>query len=151
VGHLIIGCGNAERGDDAAGLLAARRLREMGIETREHDGEGLSLLEEWNGAARVILIDAVVTGAAAGTISMWDARAAPVRREAFPVSTHAFGVAEAVEMGRMLGRLPESLVIYGIEAEQFERGAQPGAAVLEAVERVAQRIAQEAKECTNPA
>jgi len=40
----IIGCGNLDRGDDAAGLLVARRLRALGVEAAEHSGEGLTLL-----------------------------------------------------------------------------------------------------------
>jgi Ni,Fe-hydrogenase maturation factor len=40
VEYRIIGCGNAERGDDAAGLLLVRRLRELGVDAHEHSGEG---------------------------------------------------------------------------------------------------------------
>ena len=148
---LIAGCGTEGRGDDAAGLLVARRLRALGVPAVEHGGEGLSLLESWSGAERVILVDAVRTGAQPGVITIWDARAARVAREAFPVSTHAFGVAEAIELGRTLGRLPPSLIVYGIEASRFEPGAEPQPAVLEAVERVARQIAQEVDSCTNPA
>jgi hypothetical protein len=52
-------------------------------------------------------------------------------------------VAEAVELGRALGRLPPSLRIYGIEAGQFELGSPPSREVLAAVEELARRIAQE--------
>lgn len=140
---LIIGCGNADRGDDAAGLLVARRLRSLGIEAQERGGEGLRLLESWSGAESVIIVDAVISGAAAGAISVWDARTAPVARDIFRASTHAFGVAEAVELGRVLGRLPPSLRIYGIEAGQFEPGSPPSPEVLAAVEELARRIAEE--------
>lgn len=71
-------------------------------------------------------------------------------REAFTVSTHTFGVAEAIELGRVLGRLPASLVIYGIEAGRFDQGAEPQPAVLAAVERVAQEILRETLPCMNP-
>jgi hypothetical protein len=40
-----------------------------------------------------------------------------------PRSTHAFGVAETVELARSLGRLPGYLVAYLIEGERFETGA----------------------------
>lgn len=148
---LVICCGNAECGDDAAGLLVARRLRSLGIEAEEHSGEGLALLESWRGADCVILVDAVVSGAPAGAISIWDARTVPVSRDAFRASTHAFGVAEAVELGRVLKQLPSSLKIYGIEATQFEPGSPPSPEVLAAIEEAACRIAQEVRECTNPA
>ena len=43
---LIIGCGNFDRGDDAAGLLVARRLHALGVDTLhieiiEHSGESV--------------------------------------------------------------------------------------------------------------
>ncbi len=139
---LIIGVGNADRGDDAAGPLVARRLRCLGLDAREHNGEGLSLIESWTGAEDVILIDAVLTGAPPGTITIWDARQAPVVRDAFRGSTHAFGVAEGVELARALGHLPPTLTIYGIEAQHFLPGHPPSPAILRAVEEVARRIAK---------
>ncbi|MGA2327140.1 MAG: hydrogenase maturation protease [Bryobacteraceae bacterium] len=143
VRYLIIGCGNPDRGDDAAGLLVARRLRSLGIEALERGGEGLDLLESWSGAESVIIVDAVISGASVGSISVWDAQTAPVARAVFRASTHAFGVAEAVELGRALAQLPPSLRIYGIEAGQFELGSPPSPEVLAAVEELARRIAEE--------
>lgn len=143
---LIIGCGNEHRGDDAAGPLVARRLRELGVRAREESGEGLALIESWSGAAHVILIDAVITGAPAGTVTVFDPRLGPVPHTP-RASTHSFGVAEAIELARTLDRLPPALEIYGIEANQFEAGSEPSPEVLAAVERVAQEVLQ----CTNPA
>lgn len=147
----IICCGNADRGDDAAGLLVARRLQAIGIPAREESGEGLALMASWEGADDVILVDAVMTGATPGSVQVWDARTAPLIRDAFLCSTHGFGVAEAIELARALGRLPVRLRIYGIEARDFAPGAAPSAAVLEAVEQLARQIAQEVLSCTNPA
>jgi hydrogenase maturation protein HypF len=136
---LVIGCGNPDRGDDAAGILVVRRLRELGVEAREHAGDGLALIESWSGAERVILVDSVMTGAPPGTIGRWlEADAVPLREKS--ASTHGFGVAEAIEMARSLGRLPASLTIYGIEGRAFEPGAAPSPEVLASVEEVAQRI-----------
>ncbi len=141
----IIGCGNPDRGDDAAGLLVARRLRELGIEAREHSGETLGLLEAWDGADRVILVDAVCTGSAAGAVSVWEGDSAPVAGEPFRCSTHGVGIAEAIALGRVLDRLPPQLRIYGIEGRQFGRGAKPSPEVAAAVEAVAHAIAAEVR------
>jgi hydrogenase maturation protease len=115
----------------------------LGIEAQEHGGEGLRLLESWSAAESVIIVDAVISGARVGAISVWDARTAPVARDIFRASTHAFGPAEAVELGRALGRLPPALRIYGIEAGQFEPGSSPSPEVLAAVEELARRIAED--------
>ncbi len=126
----------------------ARRLIELGAAAREHSGEGLDLIECWRGSEDVILVDAVVAGEAPGTVRVWEAGTAPIDRNAFPCSTHAFGLAEAIKLARILGRLPERLRIYGIEAAQFEPDAGLTPAVAEGIERAAQMIAGEANPCT---
>jgi hydrogenase maturation protease len=140
---LIIGCGNPDRGDDAAGILVVRRLRSMGIPAQEQSGEALALMESWGkeGNQPVILVDAVVTGMPAGTVTIWDARKAPVVGDYFRCSSHAFGVADAIELARILDLLPHSLLIYGIEGARFEPGSEPSTEVMGAVEKVAECIA----------
>lgn len=138
----IIGCGNLDRGDDAAGLLVARRLRALGIEAEEQSGESFSLMECWQGFATVILVDAVCTDHAPGEVSIWDASTGPLPKTALQCSTHAFGLYEAVELARTLDRLPDKLLIYGIEGKEFAPGTQPLAEVENAVGVVAEQIAQ---------
>lgn len=137
----IIGCGNLDRGDDAAGALVARRLRSLGIEAEEQSGESFSLMDSWQGFEAVILVDAVCSRRAPGEVSIWDAVAGPLPKAALQCSTHAFGLSEAVELARALGRLPDKLLIYGIEGRQFAPGARPGTEVEKAVELVARQIA----------
>jgi hydrogenase maturation protease len=144
--RLFIGIGNPLRGDDAAGLLAARALRGRGvegIEVRELEGEPLDLIEAWEGAEAVVVADAVASGGEPGALHRVDATARPLPAALAGPSTHALGLAEAVELGRALGRLPRRLVVYGIEAARFEAGAEPGGAVRAAAERVADAAARE--------
>jgi hydrogenase maturation protease len=141
----IIGCGNLHRGDDAAGLLVVRRLRELGIPAAEESGEALSLIENWKSSEEVVLIDAVVTSAKPGTINFWAAgRAGTLPAEiAKNTSTHGLGLAQAIELARSLDRLPPKLLIYGIEGSRFEVGTAPSPRVLAAVEKLALQIAIE--------
>ena len=55
-------------------------------------------------------------------------------------STHAFTVAQAIELARSLGRLPARLVVVGIEGRSFEAGAALGPAVAAAIEPAAERV-----------
>jgi hydrogenase maturation protease len=137
---LIIGCGNTDRGDDGAGILVARRLRELGVDAVEHSGDGLALLDLWNSGDEVILVDATVSGAAPGTVSNWDPITHPLCAENYRCSTHAFGPWEAIELARALGRLPLRMEIYGIEAANFEPGSAPSREVLAAVDRVVDQL-----------
>ena len=147
---LILGCGNPDRPDDAAGVLVARRLREMGIAAQEFTGDPLALIEVWNGSREVILIDTVVSGVAPGAITVWDAGKTPLPPEQFCCSTHAFGIAEAVEIARALGRLPPRLLIYGIEGVRFEVGGSLTPEVAAAIERLAGEIASIAQGAVSP-
>jgi len=135
----IICCGNRERGDDAAGVLVADRLRELGIEAMVHSGEPLALMDAWTGAEDVIIVDAVVTGAEVGTVHRWNGPQ-PLAAVAAPASTHGLGLAEAIRLGRQLRRLPSQLWIYGVEGNHFAIGAKMAAEVRTAVEKVVQEI-----------
>lgn len=136
---LIIGCGNRERSDDGAGILVAERLWDLGIEAETRSGEATDLMEAWNGADDVILVDAVLTGAPVGTVQAWDGwqPLASVRANA---STHGLGLAEAIELAHVLHCLPTRLRFYGIEGRRFELGAEISPQVQRAVAEVVGRI-----------
>ncbi len=140
---IVIGVGNAWRGDDAAGLMVARRLRGT-VAAREQEGDGTGLLEAWAGARHVVVVDAAARDAAPGSVRRFDARAAPLPARFLRSSTHAFGVADAVELARALDRLPERLEVYAIEGASFAAGAPLSAAVAAAIDELADRLAAEA-------
>ena len=137
--RVIIGMGNEYRGDDAAGLIVARRLGGGAIES---SGDGAALIEAWRGAEVVIVIDAARSGAPAGTIHRFDARERELPREAF-ASTHAFGLAEAVELSRALGELPPRMIVYAVEGAGFDAGAGLSPEVERAIGVLVERIRQE--------
>ncbi len=138
---LVIGVGNPDRGDDAAGPLAAERLRAAGVDAIAHGGDGPGLIEAWQGRDPVYVVDCMKSVAPPGTVRRFDAVAAALPRGAFHVSTHALGLGEAIELARVLGRLPPRLVVYGIEGRDFAVGAPPCPAVAESVDRVVRAIA----------
>lgn len=140
---VLIGVGNRFRRDDAAGLEVARRLREAGLPgfgVLESDGDPASLLEAWSGAAEAVVVDAGSSGAPAGALHRFDATNEPIPVEVLRASTHAMGIAEAVELGRALGRLPGRLTVYGIEGEAFEMGEGLTDAVELAVEQLVAQL-----------
>lgn len=142
-GILIIGIGNDYRSDDAAGLIVARVLqakknRHMTI--TEHSGEGTTLLEAWRGWERVILVDAVCSGAPPGTIHRFDASAGALPARLFSASSHAFGVAQGIELARALGQLPRQVLLYGIEGQHFAAGVGLSPAVQQTINAVVEMI-----------
>lgn len=143
---LIIGVGNDYHRDDAVGVAIARALREKNlrhVQVLEQSGEGTALLEAWHGAERVILIDAVQSGAAPGTILRFEAHRQAIPTKFFHSSTHDFGVAEAIELARTLGQLPKSLIVYGIEGKDFSLGEGLSPEVAHAASQVLDKILKE--------
>jgi hydrogenase maturation protease len=135
---LVIGVGNSDRGDDAAGLEAARRIGEAApahVRVIECAGDISDLVARLAEADRVILIDACSSGAPAGSV-----RRLVVAENPLPalgsVSSHGFGLAEAIELARALGQLPASCILYLIEGERFDTGAGISDTVLRGIGEV---------------
>jgi hydrogenase maturation protease len=138
---VVIGVGNSFRCDDAAGLEVARRLQPTdSVQVLTREGDLASLVDLWNGAASAIVIDSASSGARPGTIHRFDAIADPLPTGLLS-STHAFGVAEAVELARALGRLPRVLTVYAIEGARFDVGLELSPEVEAAVDRLAEELA----------
>jgi hydrogenase maturation protease len=148
---LVIGIGNAYRSDDAAGLMIARRIQQQATEycaAIEHTGEGAALMELWKDADRVIVIDAMRSGAAPGKLSRFDATLRPLPATMHRDSTHAFSLPEAVELSRILQQLPRQLIVYGVEAQSFEAGTNLSPALELAIPAVVKRVLQEVSQDT---
>jgi hydrogenase maturation protease len=151
---VVVGVGNAVRGDDAAGLAVAERVRgraPRAVEVVQCEQEPTRLLDAWAGADLALVVDASLSGAEPGTVRRFDAIVDAVPAKTFRSSTHAFGIGDAVELGRALGRLPERVVVYGIEGDDFALGSGLSDPVAGAVDQVAEAVLIELEEagCTS--
>lgn len=129
---LVLGVGNRWRGDDAAGLLAADALRAQklpGVTVIETTAVDPALIEAWQGADRLIVVDAVMSGAAPGTVYCFDFHRTTLPDGLSFCSTHAFDLAALLNLAQALNRLPPQVWVFGVEARNFI----PGQAVSEAV------------------
>ncbi len=140
---LVIGIGNEYRSDDGVGLVVARELRAKnlpGMLVTESSGDGATLMEVWEAASAVILIDAASSGAAPGTIYRFDAPTQPLPMGVSFHSTHVFGVAEAIGLAGALQQLPPCLIMYAVEGESFSAGVGLSPEVAEAAQRVVEQV-----------
>jgi hydrogenase maturation protease len=139
---LVIGVGNDYRSDDAVGLIVARALRPLvpaWVEVMETSGDGSILMEAWQKRRAVILIDAVDADANAGMIYRFDLAADEIPPSLLS-STHAFGIAEAVELARSLQELPPRVLVFGIQAKLLAYGIGISAEVALAAGAVVERV-----------
>lgn len=144
---LVIGIGNRERADDALGLIAIDRLQSEhpgGIEFATARGDVLKVLDLFEGAHKVIMIDAMRSGGPPGLVVRLDVSdtAVKVDLENF-ASSHTVNLAEAIELARTLGKLPPRLIVYGVEAQDFTLGHGLSRAVEAALEGLLTRVKKE--------
>jgi hydrogenase maturation protease len=142
---LVVGCGNPIRGDDRVGLVIARVLRlrlPPHVAVIAHCGDGTALLEMWQGARAVILIDAAHSDGDPGRVLRFDAAAGPLPVSLRAPSTHAFGAGEAIELARALGELPPTFLVYVITGKRYTSGAGLSPQVKVAARLVLAELAQ---------
>jgi hydrogenase maturation protease len=143
---LVAAIGNPQRGDDGVGAAVAKRLRESApaeVRIIECGGDVLELIDEWAGCAAVILVDASDPAGNPGRIRRLDLVSSVLSADFAQNSTHAFGLAETVELARALNQLPWRLVAYLVEGERFDFGAPLSRVVAAAVGRVVQAVLAE--------
>jgi hydrogenase maturation protease len=63
----------------------------------------------------------------------------------FHYSTHAFSVAEAIELARAMKTLPPRLLVYGIEGANFNAGVTISHDMQESAKQVVEQIVKEIK------
>jgi hydrogenase maturation protease len=136
---VVIGLGCADRGDDAVGPVVARAVGALaipGVLVIEHE-DPTGLIDLWAGHDPVVVVDAVRSGQPSGSLHHLETGAGSPRLPAAAwadTGTHAFGVAAMVELARALHRLPDRLVVVGVEAAGFAHGAPLSPPVADAVE-----------------
>lgn len=132
---LVIAIGNRWRRDDGAGIEVAVRLKSERGEPVEivESGDVLSIVERWRGQDLVVLVDAVKSGAAPGTVHRLEVTDTPLPAQWTFASSHQIGLAHAIEIGRAFEALPRRLVFVGIEGADFDFGVGLSDAVAAAV------------------
>lgn len=124
----IIGIGSPFDDDmagwDAVDVLADEawvktRLQAGTLVLQKLDRPGMCLLEHLHGYEHVILIDAVVSPRHSPGMILKLAPEELAQLEA-PLSSHGFGVAEALAMAETLGVLPKRLEIWGVVVAEPE-------------------------------
>lgn len=143
---VVIGVGNEFRRDDGVGPAVAREVARHGIQAEISDGDTVRLMESWEGAGLVVIVDAV--RCSPGVDGRWHRTTLP---EHGPVaSSHGFGIPEAVELAEALGRLPGRLVIFAVEVTDVGFGPGLSPAVAAAVPAVVEAVLTEVRANTAP-
>lgn len=144
---LVIGVGERHKHDEQVGLYVARRIREESggaIRVVDETKDVLDLMELWQTADVVFVVDAVVDGKGVGAIHHFEVGPSTGCDEVIPAdisfSLRVLGLADAIHLAESLNMLPARLIVYGIEAECFKPGEGLSLDVLAAAEQVTKEI-----------
>lgn len=136
---VVAGIGNVYRGDDGVGPAIAARLGPMlpsSVLVLEGLDDPLQLIDAWDSAELAVVVDAVVSTAKPGTVHQMEI-SGPLPAMLRRLSTHLFSVAQVIELGTVLERMPDRLVVIGVEAAEMGQGCVGLTAAVEAaVEQV---------------
>jgi hydrogenase maturation protease len=112
----VIGVGSPY-GDDRLGWATAemvqRALDPEAVKVSICDRPGALLLSEWQEGQRLVLVDAMRSGAQPG--SLHRIAACDIGEATSAASSHGFGVAEALALARVLGRDLSQATVFGVE------------------------------------
>lgn len=135
---VVVGLGSPDRGDDGIGPLVAARVAATVADVLVVDHEDpTALVDLMAGVTVLVVVDAVRSGAAPGTVTVRHAGPADpslgARTATGPAGTHGLGLAAVLELARALDRLPPHVAVVGVEALAFDHGAPLSAQVRAAI------------------
>jgi len=146
---LVLGIGNAQFGDDGAGIRLAEMLaqRELPPEVKVAEaglpGWGLPIWLE--GKANVILVDAVKMGQTPGSWRRFYPKDLHILMETDSLSLHQPDLASGLALSQALDLIPENLLLYGIEPANTSPGASLSAEVNASLPEVVESIMNDIK------
>jgi hydrogenase maturation protease len=145
----VLGCGNTLVGDDGVGIRVIERLQEMklpeNVEIMDAGVGGMAILSWIEDTDKVIIVDAVQTGnEPPGTVYQFTDKEMPPS-DMFMLSLHDLNLVDTINIGRLVQKMPEEIVIIGVEVKriaEFTRELTPEveAAIPEVIDLVLKEI-----------
>jgi hydrogenase maturation protease len=141
----IVGVGSPH-GDDQIGWRVIERLQRKPLPgiLAAAVSEAVRVLDHLEGCTTLVLVDACRSGARAGTIHrlVWPD---PRLQGQDNVSTHGYGVMQALELGAAVDRLPLHVVLIGVEAQACSATDQMSLPVQRALPKLYRQVLAEVR------
>lgn len=116
--QTIVGIGSPH-GPDQAGWIVVNRLRQRGHLQQNIQilATPIEILDHIKNCDSLVIVDACQSGATPGTVFrlQWPDSRIMTHRSC---SSHGWSVGESLQLAEQLGRLPSSVVLYGLEISQ---------------------------------
>ncbi len=124
---VVLGVGNIIMGDEGVGVRCIERIDAAGllpgVITIDGGTSTNELLGELEGLDLLVIIDAVATGAASGTLVRLEGDRIP---SAFSnkLSPHQHGINDLLATLTFMGRAPARVVLHGVTPHRMELGLE---------------------------
>lgn len=145
---VVLGVGNVLLTDEGVGVKAIKELEKMGfpegVEFIDGGTAGYGLIPMIEGAAKLIVVDAVDADAEPGTIYRFTPEDVAPERQSPEVrfSLHDVGLIEALQLAKFAGNDCET-VIFGIQPKSLDWGLELTPEVEAKLPRLLELVAEE--------
>ena len=124
---LVVGVGNSIMMDDGIGVHVVRELEKKNlpesVEVFDGGTLGIDLMPFIEGREKLIFIDSVKGGNAAGTLYKFHPD--DLNYESAPkTSVHQIGLIESLQIISLIGKTPGRIIIFGVEPHTIDWGEE---------------------------
>ncbi|MEN8005878.1 MAG: hydrogenase maturation protease [Candidatus Krumholzibacteriota bacterium] len=136
----IFAVGNSFFGDDGVGAAVLERIRREdvfpGADLIDVHTDALALLDHLSRGEMNVVVDAAEMGLEPGAAIGFRPSEVRLKINSDHLSMHGFGLAEAFDLAAQLDRMPDDVLIVGVEPERVQINQGLSAVVSDAVPRV---------------
>ncbi len=138
-GILVLGLGNLIQSDDGLGVRALQRLESdrrlpRGVRLIDGGTAGIALLSDVYGAHRLLVLDAVDTDTAPGTLVRL--RGPDLATLPGGAAAHQLGLVDLLNALRLLDREPAEILVLGLQPGDLRLGTKLSPAVDAALDKL---------------
>jgi len=143
---VILGIGNILLKDEGVGVRIIEYLHRFSFPPQVELVDGgtatFDLFGLFTETDHLVVIDAVKGGMSPGTIYRLEPKDL-LPRQHTPISPHDLGLLDALDMAAKIGRLPHSVVIFGIEPKEIDWGMELSPEIEGIIPKVADLVLAE--------
>jgi hydrogenase maturation protease len=140
----VLGIGNLIMGDDGIGVRVVQALNERycfppEVELLDGGTLGLDLLPKLEGVERLLVVDAIETGEAPGTMVRLTGEEIPIAM-ATKLSPHQMGLKDLLSVAALMGYSFGEMVLWGVQPGRIDMGLELSPSVAAALEPLGEKV-----------
>ncbi len=147
---LVMGIGNMLLQDEGAGVrtveeFARKYETPQCVELLDGGTSGIELLQYLEERDVLILIDVVRNGEPFGTLTRFEGDDVPSVFQK-KISPHQLGLSDLLATARLMGSIPNKVILYGIEPKTIDTGLELSTEIAGNIDRLTDLIAGEVRD-----